>query len=158
MREGDGQVKKWRRALHTWDPAVGDDEEHVDQPAAVVKGEGDEAARGSGGGGEPNLKRKAADEEDGARDAASKLRPTTPGSDKKQRIEPKAEEAAAAAGAAGGTGVQEVKAERGTVDAGPSIFDDTNEFEEQLDFSESPLKAKPAVKAPAAGSGFFDLE
>ena len=58
-RSFDGQVKKWRRLLHAWDPPVEEDEEVVDVPgvgddAAV----GDEGARGgdeliasTGGGG-----------------------------------------------------------------------------------------------------------
>ena len=35
-RSFDGQVKKWRRLLHAWDPPVGDDEEVVDIPGVGV--------------------------------------------------------------------------------------------------------------------------
>lgn len=35
-RSFDGQVKKWRRLLHAWDPPVGDDEEVVDIPGFGV--------------------------------------------------------------------------------------------------------------------------
>jgi len=154
-------VKKWRRALHKWDPAVGDDEEHVDLPAAAVmpphrKAEGEQPARVSGGS-EPSLKRKADDDQKDAGAAACAsvpsnpcLRPTTPGSDKKQRVESiecgeSQREATAGKGVEASVGIK--------AEACPSIFDDTNEFEEEVDYSEIPLKPTPAATA-----SFFDLE
>lgn len=155
-------MKKWRRALHKWDPAVGDDEEHVDLPAAAVmpphrKAEGEQPARG-GGGSEQSLKRKAENDDlkaTGAATCASVpsipcLRTTTPGSDKKQRVE-SIECSESQHEATAGKAVEETVGIK--VEACPSIFDDTNEFEEEVDYSEIPLKPTPVAIA-----SFFDLE
>jgi hypothetical protein len=197
-------VKKWRRALHKWDPAAGDDEEHVHLPAAALipphrKAEGEQPAYG-GGGSEPSLKRKADDDLKDTGAAACAfitsnpcLRPTTPGWDKKQRVESiecselQCDAAAAAvtpatAGGAVHGSVQEdvddgqklivfqpilnrlataatattakgVEVTVGVkVEACPSIFDDTNEFEEEVDYIQIP--SKPT----AATASFFTLE
>ena len=48
-RSFDGQVKKWRRLLHAWDPPVEEDEELVDVPGVGgVAVEIDEGAEGGG--------------------------------------------------------------------------------------------------------------
>jgi len=45
-RSFDGQVKKWRRLLHAWDPPVEEDEEVVDVPGVGgVAAGGNEGAR-----------------------------------------------------------------------------------------------------------------
>ena len=50
-RSFDGQVKKWRRLLHAWDPPVEEDEEVVDVPLPVgvaPKHGGDDLKKGVG--------------------------------------------------------------------------------------------------------------